>query len=77
MLPDLPLERFTYLGNSSLAGAREMLLRASARRKAEELADRITYLELNVIPEYMGEYTAALFLPHTDLSRFPTARRLL
>ncbi|MEK7270949.1 MAG: ASKHA domain-containing protein [Planctomycetota bacterium] len=74
MLPDLPLDRFTYLGNSSLAGAREMLLRGAARRTVRELADRITYLELNVIPEYMEEYTAALFLPHTDLSRFPTAR---
>lgn len=75
MLPDLPLERFAYLGNSALAGAREMLLRRGARRKVQELADRITYLELNVVPSYMEEYTAALFLPHTDLSRFPTARR--
>ena len=40
-----------------------------------ELADRITYLELNVVPSYMEEYTAALFLPHTDLSRFPSAGR--
>ena len=74
MLPDLPLERFAYLGNSALAGAREMLLKTRARRKVQELADRITYLELNVVPSYMEEYTAALFLPHTDLSRFPTAR---
>lgn len=74
MLPDLPLDRYVYLGNSALAGARAMLTSAAARRKAVELANRITYLELNVDPSYMDEYTAALFLPHTDINRFPTAR---
>jgi len=74
MLPDLPLDCFTYLGNSALAGAREMLLQRDARRKVHELANRVTYLELNVVPSYMAEYTAAMFLPHTDLGRFPTAR---
>jgi hypothetical protein len=29
---------------------------------------------LNVDPTYMSEYTAALFLPHTDLARFPTVQ---
>ncbi len=72
LLPDRPPERFTYLGNSSLAGARAMLCGAAARRDAARLADRITYQELNVDPAYMSEYTAALFLPHTDLGRFPT-----
>lgn len=74
LLPDLPLERFTYLGNSSLAGAHALLTRADARRRATELADRITYLELNVDPAYMDEYTAALFLPHTDRTRFPSVQ---
>ena len=74
LLPDLPLERFTYLGNSSLAGAQMMLCSAAARRRVVEMARRITYLELNVDPAYMSEYTAALFLPHTDLARFPTVQ---
>lgn len=74
LLPDLPLDRYTYLGNSSLAGARALLTSADARRKVVELADRITYLELNVDPTYMDEYTAALFLPHTDMKRFPSVR---
>ncbi|UCG15629.1 MAG: DUF4445 domain-containing protein [Phycisphaerales bacterium] len=74
LLPDLPLERFTYLGNSALAGARAMLCNASAWEEAGRLAERMTYLELNVDPAYMNEYTAALFLPHTDLDRFPTVK---
>jgi uncharacterized 2Fe-2S/4Fe-4S cluster protein (DUF4445 family) len=75
LLPDLPLECFTYLGNSSLTGAHAMLTSRAAREKVAELAHRITYLELNVSPAYMDEYTAALFLPHTDLERFPSVKR--
>lgn len=76
LLPDLPLERYTYLGNSALAGAQAMLMSGAARRKAEDLANRMTYLELNVDPSYMDEYMAALFLPHTDIERFPTVKTL-
>jgi len=75
MLPDIPLERYAYLGNTSLAGARAMLLSGEARRKVLDLAGRITYLELNTDPSYMDEYTGALFLPHTDAARFPSVGR--
>jgi uncharacterized 2Fe-2S/4Fe-4S cluster protein (DUF4445 family) len=75
LLPDLPLESFTYLGNSALAGAHAMLRSRAAREKVEELSRRITYLELNVTPAYMDEYTAALFLPHTDSEQFPSVKR--
>jgi uncharacterized 2Fe-2S/4Fe-4S cluster protein (DUF4445 family) len=77
LLPDLPLERFTYLGNSALSGATAMLCHPQARECVNEIARRITYLELNVDPAYMSEYTAALFLPHTDLNRFPTVKAAL
>lgn len=76
LLPDLPVERFTYLGNSALTGAHAALCSATARRKVMELADRMTYLELNTEPAYMSEYTAALFLPHTDIDRFPSVKRI-
>ena len=77
LLPDLPLERYTYLGNSSLGGAQAMLCSSQARERVRQLADRITYRELNVDPAYMNEYTAALFLPHTDVDRFPTVKALM
>jgi uncharacterized 2Fe-2S/4Fe-4S cluster protein (DUF4445 family) len=75
LLPDLPVESFTYLGNSALAGAHAMLRSRAAREKVGELSRRITYLELNVTPAYMDEYTAALFLPHTDMGQFPSVKR--
>jgi len=75
LLPDLERSRFIFVGNSSLAGARLMLLSAQARQKAETIAKQVTYFELSVDPGYMDEYMAALFFPHTDLSRFPSLKR--
>lgn len=72
LLPDIPRERIEFIGNSSLAGARTALLSGAAWRRAQEIASSITCLELTVEPRYFDEYTAALFLPHTDLSLFPS-----
>ncbi len=72
LLPDIPRERIHFIGNSSLAGARLALLSGQARRRALEIAGSVTTLELTVEPGYFDEYTAALFLPHTDLSLFPS-----
>ena len=33
---------------------------------------KMTYLDLSSHPKYMDHYTGALFLPHTDLSKFPS-----
>ncbi len=70
MLPRLPLERFSYIGNSSLTGACAMLLSEEACGRAFELGRSMTYLELSTEPAYMGEFVAACFLPHTDRSLF-------
>ena len=74
LLPDLPLDRFRFVGNSSLKGARRALLCASYLEKAREISRSMTYLELSVYPGYMDEYVAAMFLPHTNMSIFPTVR---
>lgn len=73
LLPDIPRERIRFIGNSSLAGARAALLSNASWRRAQEIASSITCLELTVEPRYFDEYTAALFLPHTDLSLFPSS----
>jgi uncharacterized 2Fe-2S/4Fe-4S cluster protein (DUF4445 family) len=73
LLPDLERSRFVFIGNSALAGARAVLLSAQARKLSEELARSISYFELSVDPGYMDEYMSAMFFPHTDLGRFPSA----
>jgi uncharacterized 2Fe-2S/4Fe-4S cluster protein (DUF4445 family) len=72
LLPDLPLERFRFIGNSSLAGARMTLLSNHAFEKAHEIAGKMTYFELSVNPDFMDEFIAALFLPHTNQKLFPS-----
>jgi uncharacterized 2Fe-2S/4Fe-4S cluster protein (DUF4445 family) len=73
MLPDLPRERFIPLGNSSLAGAVQALQQPGTVAEVQEIAGKVTYLELNVNQEFMNRFSAAKFLPHTDRSRFPSA----
>ena len=68
----LPLSRFVSLGNSSIGGATMALTAGGCLEEIDAIRDRITYLELNVNQEFMTRFSAARFLPHTDLSRFPS-----
>jgi len=71
LLPDIPLDRFRYLGNASLMGSTLCLLSKEFRDTQEALASRMTYIDLSTTAGYMDQYTAALFLPHTDAHHFP------
>jgi len=75
MIPDLPLDTYVSLGNTSLSGATMALLDAGAQETLFRIRDRITYLELNVNQEFMNLFSAAKFLPHTDRSLFPSVKR--
>lgn len=72
LLPDIPAERFCYVGNASLSGTRLCLLSGESRKNRAELSARMTYIDLSSFPGYMDQYTAALFFPHTELHHFPT-----
>ena len=71
MFPDVELEKFSYIGNSSLTGAYAMCVSDMANEKCAEVAANMTYLELSTYPGYMDSFVAACFLPHTDRSLFP------
>ena len=73
MFPDVELERFRYIGNSSLTGAYAMVVSDEAAAKTAEVAANMTYLELSTYPGYMDSFVAACFLPHTDRSLFPSS----
>lgn len=72
LVPDLPGERFKYIGNSSLMGSYMVLVSKEFQERQLELAGRMTYLDLSSDPGYMDQYTAALFIPHTNPDRFPS-----
>jgi uncharacterized 2Fe-2S/4Fe-4S cluster protein (DUF4445 family) len=77
MLPDIPREKFRFLGNTSIAGAYLCLLSERMRKEAEEIAKKMTNIELSVSRNFMDEYLSALFLPHTDIALFPTVEKIL
>lgn len=74
LIPDLPREKYHYIGNSSLMGAYMVLVSQEFRQRQLNLARRMTYIELSTDPAYMHQYTGALFLPHTDIKRFPSVK---
>ena len=73
MLPDVELEKFSYIGNSSLTGAYAMVISDEANAKCAEVGANMTYLELSTYPGYMDSFVAACFIPHTDRSLFPNS----
>jgi len=77
LLPDMPWERFHYLGNTSALGAYAALLCRDMRREIMNIASKMTYLELSADNTFMNEFTSALFLPHTDMANFPSVAKLL
>ena len=75
MLPDVELEKYHYIGNSSLTGAYAMVMSDEAIAKCNEVGANMTYLELSTHPGYMDAFVAACFLPHTDARLFPNSRQ--
>jgi uncharacterized 2Fe-2S/4Fe-4S cluster protein (DUF4445 family) len=72
LLPDLPWDRFQFLGNTSLQGAYRGLLSLEDREQIRQIARSMTYVELSADNRFYDAFTAALFLPHTDISLFPS-----
>lgn len=76
LLPDLPWDRFHFLGNTSVLGTYMALLSRFSRERVKELASKMTYIELSAANTFFDAFTAALFLPHTDISRFPNVAEI-
>jgi len=76
MLPDVPVERIHFVGNSSIAGSKLPLLSMDAYEAAAEIANKMTYIDLMTNPEYMEEFIKANFIPNTELDRFPTVMKM-
>jgi uncharacterized 2Fe-2S/4Fe-4S cluster protein (DUF4445 family) len=72
LLPDMPWDRFQFLGNTAIKGAYQALLDKRSRQRIRDIAARMTYIELSADNTFYDAFMSALFLPHTDLSRFPS-----
>ena len=77
IFPDLPREKYKVLRNTSLDGARYLLLDRSRMRDAKELAENIYCVQFASIPDFLVRMQASKFIPHTDMSRYPSIRQKL
>ncbi len=72
LLPDMPWERFKFLGNTSVQGAYLALLDWRMRDRVRDIAAQMTYIELSADNTFYDAFMSAMFLPHTDLDSFPS-----
>lgn len=77
IFPDLPRERFHCLQNSSLAGARELLLHRDRMQDIEYFRQTIYYIQFGSVPDFLVRMQAAKFIPHTDMRQYPSVSEKL
>jgi len=77
LLPEIDSDKFTYIGNGSLIGATICCLANHIRKDIVEITRKMTNFELSETTSYMNNYMASLFLPHTDISKFPKMKQRL
>lgn len=72
IFPDLPREKYTGIANTSLEGARILLLERNRLQEAVELAENMYCVQFASIPDFLIRMQAAKFIPHTDMKRYPS-----
>lgn len=77
LLPDMPYDSFHFMGNTSVRGAYRAILSREERERVGEVGEMMTYLELSADNTFFDEFNAAMFLPHTDVSKFPSMAEIL
>ena len=77
LLPDLPWEKFQFLGNTSVQGSYLALIDDQVRNRITEIATKMTYIELSADNKFYDAFMSALFLPHTDMTLFPSVAKMM
>ena len=61
MFPELPRDRFRQVGNAAGTGAQQILISAERRRIADEIPERVDYIELTTHAGFEKAFMKALF----------------
>ncbi len=77
MFPDLPRERYSCTANTSLDGARRLLLNRELMDEIQVLTENMYCIQFAAIPDFLVRMQAAKFIPHTDMERFPIIQKQL
>ncbi|MGA7276993.1 MAG: ASKHA domain-containing protein [Desulfocapsaceae bacterium] len=75
LLPEIDPDRVIFIGNGSLMGARMSSLTNRIRKDVVEVTKKMTNFELSETPSYMDHYVAAMFIPHTEIEKFPRVKQ--
>lgn len=74
MLPDLPLERYSQIGNAAGIGAKLALSSHGHRATARDLAKKAEYVELAGAPGFMRTFMERINLPEQSTDQKPKDR---
>jgi uncharacterized 2Fe-2S/4Fe-4S cluster protein (DUF4445 family) len=77
LLPEVDGSKVKFIGNGSLIGASLMATSVEMLKEADDIAKKLTYIEASADNTFMDRFMAALFLPHTEIDRFPKVKELL
>lgn len=74
LLPELALEKITYMGNAAALGAQMALLSEAERLRAFELAQRIEHVALAARPDFQDIFVDGMVFSGTPFHQVPAAR---
>lgn len=77
IFPDLPREKYSCISNTSLEGARILLLDRTRLQEVYELSESMYCVQFASIPDFLIRMQAAKFIPHTDMDRFSSVKNKL
>jgi len=77
LIPDVKRDLVEFVGNTSIIGAKMAMLSKGALDTAYTISKNITYYDLITYPNYMDEFMSAKFLPHTDITKFPSIQKVV
>ena len=74
IFPDLPREKYSCISNTSLEGARILLLDRTRLKEVYQLSTSMYCIQFASIPDFIIRMQAAKFIPHTDMERYPSIK---
>ena len=72
IFPDLPREKYVCIPNTSLEGARALLLDWVKTQQAKKLSRELYCVQFASVPDFLVRMQGAKFIPHTDMNRYPS-----
>jgi len=64
LIPNVPSEKITCIGNSAITGAKMCLMSTEMRDEALSISMETRYIELAAEPQFAKEFSHSLFIPH-------------